>query len=104
MNSKTVHAAQQDCGNPRGGRAGGCQQQTMPIIGGEVVILEFISDYDIVGGLRFAVLACGTRRCAAGGIRACVFLQEQTVYKGTARYDGKPVFGEAFVMIEHQQS
>lgn len=27
------------------------------------------------------------------------FIDDQTVFKATARYDGRPVFGEAFVAI-----
>ena len=28
-----------------------------------------------------------------------MFLQDQTLFKATARYDGKPIFGEAFVVV-----
>lgn len=75
------------------------QQQTMPIIGGEVVILEFISDYDIIGGYGSLYLLVERAGVQLAESEHVFFLQEQTVYKGTARYDGKPVFGEAFVMI-----
>ena len=75
------------------------QQQTMPIIGGDVVILEFISDYDIIGGYGSLYLLVERAGVQLAESEHVFFLQEQTVYKGTARYDGKPVFGEAFVMI-----
>ena len=75
------------------------QQQTMPIIGGDVVILECISDYDIIGGYGSLYLLVERAGVQLAESEHVFFLQEQTVYKGTARYDGKPVFGEAFVMI-----
>ena len=31
------------------------------------------------------------------------FIEDNTVFKGTARYDGRPVFGEAFVAINISQ-
>jgi len=77
----------------------GAQQQTMQIIDGEVVILEFISDYDIIGGYGSLYLLVERAGVQLAESEHVFFLQEQTVYKGTARYDGKPVFGEAFVMI-----
>jgi hypothetical protein len=32
------------------------------------------------------------------------FIEDNTVFKGTARYDGRPIFGEAFVGITIDQS
>ena len=32
------------------------------------------------------------------------FIQDNTVFRGTARYDGRPVFGEAFVAINISQA
>ena len=29
------------------------------------------------------------------------FIEDQTVFKGTARYDGMPVFGEGFVVVNY---
>ena len=33
-----------------------------------------------------------------------MFVQDKTVYKGTARYDGQPVSGEAFVALTYDNS
>lgn len=73
--------------------------QTMPVIGGDVVILEFMNDNDIIGGygsLYLLVERAGIQLAQSEHVR---FIEDQTVFKGTARYDGKPVFGEGFVMV-----
>lgn len=70
---------------------------TLPVIGGTIEILEFIDDYDIVGGygsLYLLAERAGQQLAASEHVR---FLEDQTVFKGTARYDGKPIFGEGFV-------
>ena len=72
---------------------------TMPVVGGDVVVLDFIPDNVIIGGY-FELYLLGER----GGSKFAqsehaFFIQDQTVFKGTARYDGAPVIAEAFVAI-----
>lgn len=72
---------------------------TMPVVGGDIVVLPFISDGTIIGGY-FDCYLLGERK----GIRLANsehvrFLDDQTVFKATARYDGKPVIAEAFVTV-----
>lgn len=72
---------------------------SMPVIGGVVEVLDFIPDYVIVGGyLDLYLLAerAGKKFAQSEHVR---FLQDQTVMKGTARYDGLPVIAEGFVAI-----
>ena len=72
---------------------------TMPVIGGTVEILEFIPDYVIIGGYFENYLLAerkGEQFATSEHVR---FLQDETVMKGTARYDGIPVIAEAFVAI-----
>ncbi len=72
---------------------------TMPVIGGGVEILDFIPDYVIVGGyFDLYTLAERAGQKFAQSEHA-FFLQDQTVFKGTARYDGVPAIAEAFVAI-----
>ena len=74
-------------------------QGTMPITGGEIVELSFIPDGDIVlGHLDTYLLAerAGTEIASSEHVR---FLDDQTVFKGTARYDGQPVIAEAFAVL-----
>ncbi len=73
--------------------------QTMPIVGGDVVLLEFIADNDIIGGYGSLYLLAersGSQLASSEHVR---FLDDQTVFKGTARYDGMPVVGEGFVIV-----
>lgn len=72
---------------------------TMPIEGGEIIELEFVPDNDIIGGFGSLYLLAeraGAQMAVSEHVR---FLQDQTVFKGTARYDGAPVFGEGFVIV-----
>lgn len=72
---------------------------TMPVVGGAVEVLSFIPDNVIIGGygdLYFLAERQGTRITSS---EHALFLQDQTVYKGTARYDGKPVIPPGFVVI-----
>ena len=72
---------------------------TMPVVGGVVEVLDFIPGYDIIGGY-FELYLLGER---AGfkieQSKECRFLDDQTVFKGSARYDGTPVIDEAFFVL-----
>lgn len=71
----------------------------MPVIGGVIEVLDFIPDNVVIGGyfdLYYLVERAGAKFMSSEHVR---FLADQTVYKGTARYDGKPVIAEAFVAI-----
>lgn len=100
MNSKTFAALQAKALtiNAAGAIVSG-QTLTMPIIGGDIVILEFVPDNDIVGGygqLYLLAERAGAQFAVSEHYR---FVEDQTVFRGTARYDGMPVFGEGFVAI-----
>lgn len=74
-------------------------QGVMPVVGGPVEVLEFIPDDVIIGGygdLYTLVERAGTR---IEWSRDARFEQDETVYRGTARYDGMPVIAEGFVAI-----
>lgn len=72
---------------------------TMPIIGGKIEELSFIPDGAIIGGygdLYLLAERAGTSLAQSEHVR---FVEEQTVFKGSARYDGTPVIAEGFVAI-----
>jgi len=74
-------------------------QQAMPVVGGAVELLDFIPDNNIIGGYGQRYLLAeraGTTLAQSEHVR---FLQDQTVFKGTARYDGTPAIAESFVLI-----
>ncbi|RJQ25530.1 MAG: phage major capsid protein [Peptococcaceae bacterium] len=72
---------------------------TMPIVGGDIVILDFLADYDIIGGYGSLFLLAERAGAQLAVSEHALFIEDQTVFRGTARYDGKPVFGEGFVMV-----
>ena len=72
---------------------------TMPVVGGVVEVLDFIPNNVILGGyfeLYLLAERAGTKFATSEHYR---FLADQTVFKGTARYDGQPVIAEGFVAI-----
>ena len=73
--------------------------RVMPVLGGAIEIMEDLADNDIVFGY-FDLYTLGERAgvkiASSDEVR---FLQDQTVVKGTARYDGAPAIAEAFVAL-----
>lgn len=71
----------------------------MPVVGGVIEVLDFIPDNVIIGGYFDNYLLgerAGANFMTSEHVR---FLQDQTILKGTARYDGLPVIPEAFCAI-----
>lgn len=69
---------------------------SMPVVGGDIVELSFIPDGDIVFGYLDAYLLAERAGTTLGQSEHVRFLEDQTVFKGTARYDGHPSIAEAF--------
>lgn len=72
---------------------------TMPVIGGDIEVLEFIPDNVIIGGYLELYLLAERSQTKLAQSEHYRFVEDQTVFKGTARYDGTPVIAEAFVAI-----
>ena len=72
---------------------------TMPIEGGDIVELPFVPDNDIIGGYGDLYLLAERAGANLASSEHVKFIEDQTVFKGTARYDGMPVFGEGFVIV-----
>ena len=72
---------------------------TLPVIGGDIVVLDFIPDNVIIGGYGDLYLLGERRGVAMERSEHYRFIQDQTVFKGTARYDGQPAIAEGFVAI-----
>lgn len=71
----------------------------MPVVGGDIEVLNFVPDNTIIGGY-FDLYLLGERAGAKFAQSEHVFfLGDATAFKGTARYDGQPVIAEAFVAI-----
>ena len=75
------------------------QNGTMPVIGGAIEKLSFIPDDVIIGGYGDLYLLAERAGTAISQSEHARFIEDQTVFKGTARYDGLPVIAEGFVAI-----
>lgn len=72
---------------------------TFPIVGGDIVELEFMADNDIAGGFGSLMRMAEREGMAIAASDIPLFLRNMTVYRSIGRYDGKPARGEAFVMV-----
>lgn len=79
-------------------------ENSMPVIGGEIITLEFMPDHMIGGGYAGEYLLVEREGGTFASSDAPLFLQDKTVFKGTARYDGQPVSGEAFVGVTYDNT
>lgn len=81
-----------------GAFATGMVGATMPNpMGGAIETLDFIPDGIVIGGygeLYYVAERAGVELAMSEHVR---FLEDEIVYKGTARYDGKPIIAEGFV-------
>ena len=71
----------------------------LPIITGDVDILEFIPDGDIIGGYGDLYLWVDRASMQIESSREVQFIQDNTVFRGKARADGAPIIPGAFVAI-----
>lgn len=74
-------------------------ESTMPVIGGAIETLDFIPDDVIVGGYGELYLLAERADMQLAQSEHVRFVEDQTVFKATARYDGEPVVPAAFVAI-----
>ena len=72
---------------------------SLPIVSGDIDILEFMPDNDIVGGFGDLYLTVIRRGMTIEQSREVQFIQDNTVFKAKMRADGTPVIPEAFVAI-----
>lgn len=71
----------------------------LPIINGNIDILEFMPDYDIVGGYGDLYLLAQRAGMQIESSEHVQFIQDNTVFRGKQRADGIPVIAGAFVAI-----
>ena len=72
---------------------------TLPIVTGDVDILEFMPDGDIVGGYGDLYLWADRASMQIEASEHVQFIQDNTVFRGKARADGMPIIPGAFVAI-----
>lgn len=72
---------------------------SLPIITGDIDILEFIPDGDIIGGYGDLYLWAQRSGMSIESSTEAQFIQDNTVFKGKERADGTPIVPGAFVAI-----
>lgn len=72
---------------------------TMPVAGGIIEELNFMADGDIAFGYMKNYKTVERKGVQIAQSDQVLFLDDQTAFKGTARYDGKPVIDEAFGIL-----
>lgn len=72
---------------------------TMPVIGGDIIVLDFVPDNVIIGGYGDLYLLSERKSVDLERSEHVKFIEDQTVFKATARYDGQPSIAEGFVAI-----
>ena len=78
----------------------------MPVLGGAIVEFDDteMADYEIIGGFGGNYLLAERAEVKIASSDIPLFLADQTVFKGTARYDGQPLAGEAFVIVNYNNT
>ena len=71
----------------------------MPIVDGDVDVLEFIPDGDIIGGYGDLYLWVDRGGIYLDMSEHVQFIQDNTVFRGKQRADGAPVIAKAFVAM-----
>ena len=72
---------------------------TMPILNGDIVILPFLAEGDIIGGYGDLYVLAERSGMSLASSDQVQFIEENTVFKASARYDGKPTIAEGFVAL-----
>lgn len=74
---------------------------TMPVLGGEIVEWEVMPDNEIAGGFLGLYRSVEREGTVLDSNTNVKWLENQTCFKGMQRRDGKPVLGEAFVIVNY---
>lgn len=74
-------------------------ERTMPVVGGAIEVINDIPNDVIIAGYGDMYLLAERAGAKFAQSEHAQFIEDNTVFKGTARYDGLPVVPEAFVAI-----
>ena len=79
-------------------------KDTMPVVGGDIVELSFMKDYEVAGGFLDVYLLAERSGANIRSSDIPMMLQDQTLVTATQRFDGKPLMGEAFVLVSYDNT
>lgn len=71
----------------------------MPGVGGIVEVLDFVPNYNIIGGYFDCYLLAERAGVNIESAPLTKFIEDETLFRAKARYDGQPVIAEAFVAL-----
>ena len=71
----------------------------LPIIGAEIEIINDMPDYNIVMGYGEKYPLGERSEVVVDFSEHAMFIEDHTVFRGRARYDGRPAVAEAFVVV-----
>lgn len=72
---------------------------TMPVVGGDIIVLNTMPDYVIIAGYFDLYLLAERAGTEFNTSEHAFWTADQTGFKGTARYDGKVLINNGFVAI-----
>ena len=72
---------------------------TMPVVGGDIIVLSMMPDYTIIAGYYDLYLLAQRAGVELSTSEHAFWTADQTGFKGTARYDGNVLRNDAFVAI-----
>lgn len=100
MNNKTKQkiVAESMSINSAGAIVAGVGNQ-MPVLGGDIETLSFLADNIIIVGYFENYLLAERAGMKISSSEHAQFIQDNTLFKGTARYDGGPTIAEAFAVV-----
>lgn len=75
------------------------QNGVMPVEGGVIVEEDFVPDDEIVGGYGLDYLLAEREGTSLAVSEHVKFIEDETVFRAIARYDGKPIFADGFLAI-----
>ena len=71
----------------------------MPAVGGIVEVIDDVPDYNIIGGYFDLYLLAERQGITLETAPMVKFIEDETLFRGKARYDGLPVIAEGFCCI-----
>lgn len=76
----------------------------MPVVGGDIVVLNFIPDNDVICGYGDLYLLAEREGTLIETSREFRFIQDETTVRAISVFDGVPVIAEAFALININNS
>lgn len=74
-------------------------EPVMPVLGGAIEILDFVPANNVIGGWGQEYKLVNRRAVQMAVSEHAQFVEDNTLYKATSRWDGIPIYGEGFAIF-----